>query len=61
MKITISKSIMENILIQAQPFLEKKDTSQITSHVYINVSNSIFSKSFDRKEGGATINISTFF
>jgi DNA polymerase-3 subunit beta len=39
MKITISKSILENILIQAQPFLEKKDTSQITSHVYINVSN----------------------
>ncbi|MDY0232761.1 MAG: DNA polymerase III subunit beta [Sulfurimonas sp.] len=37
MKITISKSIIENILINAQPFLEKKDTSQITSHVYINV------------------------
>ncbi len=41
MKITISKSIIENILIQAQPFLEKKDTSQITSHVFINVSNSL--------------------
>jgi len=40
MKITISKSILENILIHASPFLEKKDTSQITSHVYINVSNS---------------------
>jgi DNA polymerase-3 subunit beta len=39
MKITVSKSIIENILIQAGPFLEKKDTSQITSHVYINVSN----------------------
>jgi len=37
MKITISKSIIENILINAQPFLEKKDTSQITSHVYIKV------------------------
>ncbi|MCK9491554.1 MAG: DNA polymerase III subunit beta [Sulfurimonas sp.] len=37
MKITISKSIIENILINAQPFLEKKDTSQITSHVFINV------------------------
>jgi len=36
-KITISKSIIENILINAQPFLEKKDTSQITSHVFINV------------------------
>ncbi|MEN4045641.1 DNA polymerase III subunit beta [Sulfurimonas sp. NWX367] len=40
MKITISKSILENILIHAAPFLEKKDTSQITSHVYINVSGS---------------------
>ncbi|MEA2090761.1 MAG: DNA polymerase III subunit beta [Campylobacterota bacterium] len=40
MKITVSKSIIENILIYAQPFLEKKDTSQITSHVYINVNNS---------------------
>jgi len=39
MKITISKSIIENILIHAQPFLEKKDTSQITSHVYISVIN----------------------
>lgn len=39
MKITISKSILENILIHASPFLEKKDTSQITSHVYINVAN----------------------
>ncbi len=40
MKIIISKSIIENILIQASPFLEKKDTSQITSHIYINVNNS---------------------
>ncbi|WP_434637128.1 DNA polymerase III subunit beta [Sulfurimonas sp. NW7] len=40
MKITISKSILENILIHAAPFLEKKDTSQITSHVYMNVSSS---------------------
>ncbi|WP_457749159.1 DNA polymerase III subunit beta [Sulfurimonas sp.] len=40
MKITVSKSILENILIHAAPFLEKKDTSQITSHVYMNVSDS---------------------
>ncbi len=40
MKITISKSIIENILVHAQPFLEKKDTSQITSHVFLDVSNS---------------------
>ncbi len=41
MKITISKSKLENILIYAQPFLEKKDTSQITSHIYLKVNNSI--------------------
>ncbi|MCF6340699.1 MAG: DNA polymerase III subunit beta [Sulfurimonas sp.] len=40
MKIIIQKSIIENILIHAQSFLEKKDTSQITSHVFMNVSNS---------------------
>jgi DNA polymerase-3 subunit beta len=41
MIITISKSVIENILIHAGPFLEKKDTSQITSHVYLNASNNI--------------------
>ncbi|MCF6309844.1 MAG: DNA polymerase III subunit beta [Sulfurimonas sp.] len=40
MKITIQKSIIENILVHAQPFLEKKDTSQITSHVFMDVFNS---------------------
>ncbi len=35
MKIGISKSILENILLHVQPFLEKKDTSQITSHLYL--------------------------
>jgi len=40
MIITISKSVIENMLIHAGPFLEKKDTSQITSHVYLNASNS---------------------
>jgi DNA polymerase-3 subunit beta len=40
MIITISKSVLENMLIHAGPFLEKKDTSQITSHVYLNASNS---------------------
>jgi len=40
MILSISKSILENILIHSAPFLEKKDTSQITSHVYLNASNS---------------------
>ncbi len=41
MKITVQKSIIENILVHAQPFLEKKDTSQITSHIFINVNDSV--------------------
>jgi len=40
MKITIAKSVIENILIHSGPFLEKKDTSQITSHVYLNADTS---------------------
>lgn len=40
MKIAISKPVLENILIHSQPFLEKKDTSQITSHVYFEASDS---------------------
>ncbi len=35
MKIMIAKPILENILIHILPFLEKKDTSQITSHLLI--------------------------
>ncbi|WP_281951752.1 DNA polymerase III subunit beta [Nitrosophilus kaiyonis] len=35
MKISIQKSILEQTLSQMQPFLEKKDTSQITSHIYL--------------------------
>jgi DNA polymerase-3 subunit beta len=43
MKISIQKSVLENILISSQPFLEKKDTSQITSHVLVKVENSTLS------------------
>ncbi len=35
MKISIAKTVIENILIHSQAFLEKKDTSQITSHIYL--------------------------
>ncbi len=41
MKITVQKSVIENMLVHTQPFLEKKDSSQITSHVYLNALNSI--------------------
>lgn len=41
MKIRIPKPLIESILINLQAFLEKKDASQITSHVYIEAMNNI--------------------
>ena len=35
----MEKPLIESILINLQPFLEKKDASQITSHIYIEVVN----------------------
>ncbi len=39
MKVLIEKNILENILIHATPFLEKKDTSLITSHIFLDAQN----------------------
>jgi DNA polymerase-3 subunit beta len=35
MRLAVAKSTLESILIRLQPFLEKKDTSQITSHILL--------------------------
>jgi DNA polymerase-3 subunit beta len=40
MKFVISKNIIENVIAHMQPFLEKKDASSITSHIYLEVLNS---------------------
>ena len=40
MKIEINKSLLEQVLAQMQPFLEKKDLSQITSHIYLEANES---------------------
>ncbi|MFA7083093.1 MAG: DNA polymerase III subunit beta [Arcobacteraceae bacterium] len=39
MKFVITKSIIDNVISSMQPFLEKKDASSITSHIYLEVSN----------------------
>jgi DNA polymerase-3 subunit beta len=39
MKIKAQKQIIESILINLQPFLEKKDASQITSHILFQSQN----------------------
>jgi DNA polymerase-3 subunit beta len=41
MKITIEKTVLENILLHLQPFLEKKDSSQITSHISLSTDGRI--------------------
>lgn len=53
MQIKIAKSVLENILVHAQPFLEKKDLSQITSHLYFEAtaSNTLTIKATDYEIG----------
>ena len=52
MRIAIAKSVLENMLIHVQPFLEKKDTSQITSHVCFEVQgNTLVVKATDYEVG----------
>jgi len=40
MRFVIVKNVFENIISSMQPFLEKKDSSSITSHIYLEVLNS---------------------
>lgn len=40
MKFVVTKNIIENVIAHLQPFLEKKDASSITSHIYLEVLNS---------------------
>lgn len=52
MKFTISKNIIENIVSSIQPFLNKKDSSSITSHIYLEVlNNNLIIKSTDYETG----------
>jgi DNA polymerase-3 subunit beta len=39
MEIKINKSLIENVISNMQPFLERKDNSQITSHIYLEAEN----------------------
>ena len=52
MKIRAPKQIIESILINLQPFLEKKDASQITSHIFFRSQNGqCFVKATDSEIG----------
>jgi DNA polymerase-3 subunit beta len=55
MKITIDKTVLENMLLHLQPFLEKKDTSQITSHILISTDGDVLSTKATDYEIGLTL------
>jgi len=58
MKFTIAKNLIENIISSLQPFLNKKDSSAITSHIYLEIVNAnLIIKSTDY-EMGCKANIS---
>ena len=56
MKVRTSKPLIESILINLQPFLEKKDASQITSHIYLEAINDTVTLKATDGEIGLTIN-----
>ena len=56
MKIHVNKSLLESMLINLQPFLEKKDASQITSHIYFEAQNDICTVKATDGEIGLSIN-----
>jgi DNA polymerase-3 subunit beta len=41
MRFVITKNVFENVVAHMQPFLEKKDASSITSHIYLETSNDV--------------------
>ncbi len=43
MNISINKNVLEQMLVNAQGFLDKKDSSQITSHVLLNAHDDLLS------------------
>ena len=52
MRLAVAKSTLESLLINLQPFLEKKDTSQITSHILLMAKdNGLTAKATDQEIG----------
>jgi len=52
MNLKLNKSVLENMLVSLQSFLEKKDISSITSHIYIQAGHSeIIMKASDYEIG----------
>jgi len=52
MRLAVAKSTLESLLLNLQPFLEKKDTSQITSHILLIAENGhLTTKATDQEIG----------
>ena len=51
MKIKTEKPQIENILNQLIPFIEKRDNTQITSHILIKANNDLILKATDKEIG----------
>jgi DNA polymerase-3 subunit beta len=60
MRLKVKKDLIEKIAINMQHFLEKKDATQITSHIYIEAKNSITTIKATDKEIGLEIKTSDF-
>jgi len=56
MKFTVNKVILDNLLTALQPFLEKKDNSQITSHILIKAEDGILTLKSTDNEIGLSLN-----
>lgn len=55
MNITLPNSALDNVFTSLQPFLEKKDFSQITSHIYLEARNhQLIAKATDYEMGLCT-------
>lgn len=59
MKIAIKKHILENMLSSLQPYLEKRDNSQITSHILLNANDSTLTLQSTDYEVGLRLTSST--
>jgi DNA polymerase-3 subunit beta len=51
MHIKIEKPILENIVTQTIPFTEKKDNTQITSHILLHANEKLTIKATDKEIG----------
>ena len=61
MKLRVQKSLIESILINLQSFIEKKDATQITSHILVEAQNDyVVLKATDKEMGLRIINDQAF-